>query len=289
MELKVMRSGFNYSQNGTGNRMVYHLQGCDMLCPWCSNPEGLAPGGSLLVHQTTLKDDVCPGGHIIEGKLDRVDCTDCSTRECVTIHKNSGLSFSCTTIDVSDIIAEADENRGLFFDGGGVTLSGGEPTMQFDAVKELLQGLREIGIHTAIETNANNPRLPELFPFIKLLIIDFKHDDDEIHTSTTGVSNQTIKANVKAALSSHPNVLIRTPLIASFNADARTIQRFVAFFQECGTATARFELLKYHEYGRQKWDLCGLDYTMAKGYISDSLFRSLENIYKKAGLTVIRS
>jgi len=97
------------------------------------------------------------------------------------------------------------------------------------------------------------------------------------------------QANIKAALNWHPNVLIRTPLIASFNADAKIIHRFVTFFQECGTGNARFELLKYHEYGRQKWDSCGLEYTMNKGYISDSLFRSLENIYKKAGLNVIRS
>jgi len=289
MELKIMRKGFTYSQNGTGNRLVFYLQGCDMLCPWCSNPEGLAPGGTLLVHQNTLLDEVCPQGRIVEGKLDRTDCTDCPTRECVTTNKNAGLSFSCTTVEVKDLIAEAQDSRSLFFDGGGVTISGGEPMMQFEAVKELLTGLREIGIHTAMETNGAHPQLPELFPLINLLIIDFKHDDDAVHTEMTGMSNQTIRANIKAALNWHPNVLIRTPLIASFNADAKIIHRFVAFFQECGTGNARFELLKYHEYGRQKWDSCGLDYTMNKGYISDSLFRSLENIYKKAGLNVIRS
>jgi len=289
MEVKIMRKGFNYSTNGTGNRLVFFLQGCDMLCPWCSNPESLASDGTLLIHQANLPDAACPGGHIVEGKLDRVDCGTCIERECVTTRKSTALSFSCTTVDVKDLIAEAQESRSLFFDGGGVTISGGEPTVQFEAVKELLEGLRAIGIHTAMETNGLNPRLPELFPLISLLIIDFKHDDDTVHTETTGVSNAQIQANIKAALTWHPNVLIRTPLIASFNADAKIIHRFVTFFQECGTGNARFELLKYHEYGRQKWDSCGLEYTMNKGYISDSLFRSLENIYKKAGLNVIRS
>lgn len=289
MQLNIMRKGFNYSQNGTGNRLVFFLQGCDMLCPWCSNPEGLALGGTLLVHQTNLTDDACPGGRIVEGKLDRIECTDCESRECIASQKNAGLSFSCTTVEVDDLIAEAKESRSLFFDGGGVTVSGGEPTLQFEALKELLTGLRAAGIHTAIETNGANPKLPELFPLVNQLIIDFKHDDDEIHTAVTGMSNKIIEENIKAALNWHPNVLIRTPLIASFNAEAKIIHRFVAFFQECGTGNARFELLKYHEYGRQKWDSCGLEYTMNKGYISDSLFRSLENIYKKAGLNVIRS
>ena len=37
----TFQKGFNYSQDGPGNRLVYHLAGCNMFCPWCSNPEGL--------------------------------------------------------------------------------------------------------------------------------------------------------------------------------------------------------------------------------------------------------
>ena len=42
MELFVFQKGFNYSQDGPGNRLVYHLSGCSLRCPWCSNPEGKA-------------------------------------------------------------------------------------------------------------------------------------------------------------------------------------------------------------------------------------------------------
>lgn len=39
--MKVFGKGFNYSQDGPGNRLVYHLSGCNMKCIWCSNPEGM--------------------------------------------------------------------------------------------------------------------------------------------------------------------------------------------------------------------------------------------------------
>lgn len=45
MELTIFQKGFNFSQDGPGNRLVYHLQGCNLRCPWCSNPEGLACAG----------------------------------------------------------------------------------------------------------------------------------------------------------------------------------------------------------------------------------------------------
>jgi len=289
MEVKVMKKCFSYSQNGTGNRLVFYFQGCDMHCPWCSNPECLAPEGTLLVHHPKLPKEICPKGHVHKGKLDRIECGSCTTRECLSYTGNVRITFSCTSVPVEDLIREADENRALFFDGGGVTVTGGEPTMQFDGLKELLTGLKAIGIHTAVETNGNNPRLAELFPVIDQLILDCKHVDSEIHKEITGVPNEIIRDNIRAALKDHPNVLIRTPLISSFNAEAEILERFVAFFQECGTENAKFELLKYHEYGREKWISCGIPYTMKKGYISDSLYGSLEEIYKNAGLTVVRS
>jgi pyruvate formate lyase activating enzyme len=43
--MNIFFKGFNYSQDGPGNRLVYHLQGCNMRCPWCSNPEGMSFDG----------------------------------------------------------------------------------------------------------------------------------------------------------------------------------------------------------------------------------------------------
>lgn len=40
--MRIFGKGFNFSQDGPGNRLVFHLSGCNMQCIWCSNPEGMA-------------------------------------------------------------------------------------------------------------------------------------------------------------------------------------------------------------------------------------------------------
>ena len=48
VDMLLFQKGLNYSQDGRGNRMVYHLVGCNMRCPWCANPEGIKAGGTIL-------------------------------------------------------------------------------------------------------------------------------------------------------------------------------------------------------------------------------------------------
>ena len=253
MVLNVLKKGFNFSQDGPGNRLVYHLQGCNMRCPWCANPESRKPEGTLLPSE------------------------------------NIGLHLSFTAEEVEDLLEEATDSRPLFFEGGGVTLTGGEPTLQFDALKEFLTGLRANGIHTAIETNATHPRLRELFPLLDLLIMDCKHIDDRIHREATGISNMTILGNIEKAMAEHGNVLIRTPLINGFNADISTALHFLNFYRQFDTSRTRFELLKYHEYGREKWTACGQPYEVKSGFITDSIYTDIENIYISGGLSVVRT
>ena len=71
MNLRFFQKGFNYSQDGRGNRLVYHLQGCNMRCPWCANPEGISRMGTLMTDPDWLDESCCPKGAVSDGKLDR--------------------------------------------------------------------------------------------------------------------------------------------------------------------------------------------------------------------------
>lgn len=285
--MKVLQKGFNFSQDGPGNRLVYHLQGCNLHCPWCSNPESMAVSGSLLV-KGEPKEELCPLGAIHTGVVDRSLCKTCPDMPCVKI-PGSPLKSSCTSVKIEELLNEVKRSSMLFFEGGGVTFTGGEPTMQFEALKEVLIQLKTMNINTCIETNGSNPLLPELFEFIDFLIIDFKHYDNDTLKKVTGLGNETVLKNITSALSIRPQLLVRIPLIGGFNASVNDAEGFAKFFDGLDTGHCSFELLRYHEYGKDKWAQCGLEYTMRNAQVSDDDFKSFSNVFKTHNLHIIRT
>ena len=238
--MKIFQKGFNYSQDGQGNRLVYHLAGCNMRCPWCSNPEGMS---------------------VVDG--------------------------SFFEMSVQELVDEALSSKPMFFDGGGVTFTGGECTLQFDELLKTLKALKSNGIDTCIETNGTSERLIELSQYIDRVIIDLKHPDFEKHKAVTGVGNAVTMQNIK--LLCDKDLLIRVPLINGFNTSTDDAQRFVEFFEGVKGENVRFELLKYHEYGKPKWEKLGLKYTVQNGFVDEALRKDFEEKMKRLGLNVVRT
>lgn len=240
MRLKILQKGFNYSQDGPGNRLVYHLQGCNLHCPWCSNPESMKI--------------------ITEGGT-----------------------------DVEDIVKQSLAAEPMFFDGGGVTFTGGEPTVQFDALKSVLTQLKSFGISTAIETNGTSPRLTELFELVDFLIMDFKHHNSEKLKEYTGVGNETVLANIRAASEKRNQLLLRIPLINGFNASAEDAKAFAAVLSPFMKKGFALEVLSYHEYGKDKWSQNGMEYKMTDAFVDENQFAEFCNIIKSSSIKLIRT
>ena len=263
MTLKIFQKGFNYSQDGQGNRLVYHLQGCNMKCLWCANPEGMPLGGVIFTDKEWLCDELCPHGAIRDKELDRTVCDKCETKECLQAkYRSKGIRCSCEAVSVDEIFEEILGSSPMFYDGGGVTFTGGEATMQFEALKELLIRLKEADIHTAIETNGSHPRLPELFPYIDQLIMDCKHWSPEKHKKFTGVAIDHTLDNLMKAAMTGKKLDVRIPLIGGMNDSEEDMREFIELFQTFAGENVTFEILKYHEFGKKKWGECGLTYEM---------------------------
>lgn len=242
MILRYFQRGFNYSQDGPGNRLVYHLQGCNMRCPWCSNPEGLEATAPAKEQST---DDI-----------------------------------------VNDIVSA----QMMFFEGGGVTFTGGEATLQFDAIFDIMKRVKKQGISTAIETNATHRRLPELLAVCDYWMVDFKHPSSASLQDVTGVGNEIILENLMQLIP-HTFVHIRIPLIHGFNDDPDTMAAFVDCFKMLQTASNRFdvEILPYHEYGKDKWAACQKAYTVVDGFVSDQAVRDFEKLLYENAITVVHT
>lgn len=271
-DMRIFQKGFNYSQDGDGNRLVYHLQGCNMACPWCANPEGMRPEGVLVADGEWLLESICPHGAIKGIKVDRSFCEKCGDRACITRHKTKGMYLSYEEVSVREILEEVRDNEMMFYDGGGVTFTGGEASVQFEELCEVLKGLKALGIHTAIETNGTHPGLPELFPLTDQLIMDCKLCDSEKHQRWTGVPNERILKNIRRAAALHPCLHVRVPLIGGVNDSPKDRNEFLSFFKEIKGEHVTFEVLAYHEFGKKKWAQCGQEYRMTKeAYVKEEV------------------
>lgn len=291
MTLKIFQKGFNYSQDGRGNRLVYHLQGCNMRCPWCANPEGMKMDGVILTDAQWLTEGLCPKGAVKNGRLDRTLCEGCRERECISMkYRNKGIRLSCEEKSLEEIYGEIIRSRAMFYDGGGATFTGGEAAMQFDALKELLIMLKRAGVHTAVETNGSHVRLPELFPYIDQLIMDCKHWNKEKHLKYTGVCIDTVLGNLKAAVKECGMVDIRTPLIGGVNDSEKDMEKFISLFRTLGGSHVTFEILKYHEFGKSKWEECGQKYEMDAGaHVTLEQIKRFREMILSQGLNYKRS
>ena len=179
--MKIFQKGFNYSQDGDGNRLVYHMQGCNLKCPWCANPEGMQCKGTIVSDPEWILESICPHGAISGTKVDRTICVGCKNHECITEHDTKGMYLSYQNYTVDEIVEEVLNNEMMYYDGGGVTFTGGEVTMQFEELLESLKKLKEHRINTAIETNGTHVRTEELFPYVDQLIMDCKLCDPVKH------------------------------------------------------------------------------------------------------------
>ena len=214
--MRILQKGFNYSQDGPGNRLVYHLQGCNFKCKWCSTPESIPL-----------------------------------------------FSDKAEDISADEIVDEIKRSRMMFFDGGGVTFTGGEPTLQADELIYVLKEAQSVGINTAIENNGSSPRLCEISDCVDYMMVDIKHPDDDIHKKYVAHSNKMTVENLIKLSNMRDQLHVRIPLINHVNTDP---EPFAELFKRMNMTNTVVEILAYHEYGKCKWTE---EYQITDGFVSE--------------------
>jgi pyruvate formate lyase activating enzyme len=142
--------------------------------------------------------------------------------------------------------------------GGGVTFSGGEPTMQPRFLLACLMKCKEIGIHTAIDTcgYVKWSVLKRMLPYVDLFLYDIKHMDAAKHEEHTGVGNESILKNIRNISQQGKPIWIRIPLIPGYNDSKENLHRIAEFVKPL-MSVEKVVLLPYNKAASAKYKFIG--------------------------------
>ncbi len=278
----------NAVHDGPGTRLLVFLKGCNMRCKWCQNPETWTIKPEVWFNKNLCKDlgecvKVCPTDAVTmdkDNKLIAEKCNQCF--DCVEVCKPGALAvvgMEMTAEELAKKIASykffITRNR-----GGGVTISGGEPTFQADFTAEVLRLTRKEGIHTMVETNLFT-RYDDIWKVASncdMIICDIKHMDSDKHKESTGVSNKSILENLTRLNKEYEGeIAVHIPLIPGFNDDEENIVKTLEFLKPL-EKVVRIDLLPFNTLAEAKFMSLGKDWPY-KGVEKQSK-EYLENLKK---------
>jgi len=169
---------------------------------------------------------------------------------------------------------------------GGFTLSGGEPLMQDRFAARLFAAVKDMGVHTAIETNGYfGDRLSdEELSRIDLVILDMKAFTIDQHRRVTGLHNEEVLEFCKRLASLRRPMWLRYVLVPGLTDDPEEMRKVAEFGASLGVVK-RAEILPFHQLGQYKWERLGLDYQLeSTGPPSAELVAQAIGVFREAGL-----
>jgi len=147
--------------------------------------------------------------------------------------------------------------------GGGVTASGGEILKQADFVAELFRMCRAEGISTCADTSGfgDPAALEAILEHSDLVLFDLKHMDPKEHSRACGQTNELILENLKAALESSAQIIVRIPLIPDYNTSDEAVTALAQAISDIAGG-AEVEIVSYNRHGAGKYKMYGRTYLL---------------------------
>ena len=293
--------------DGPGIRTNVFLKGCSLQCVWCHNPETIASCQELYWKRRHCVQcgeclDTCPKDALnppispeetqMEGstyqKVIRDKCDLCM--KCVPACKYGALEIVGKPMSIEEVLEEVASDIPFYNNsGGGMTLSGGEPTLNADYASKLLKGAREMGIHTCLDTSGycNWEVLNLLVEHTDIMLFDLKHIDPALHKQKTGVRNEVILNNLALLLKNGVEVWVRIPVIPDYNDSMEFHEKAAKFLATLPGKIARVDLLPFHNWCQDKYGWLGIDWPLKDVDALDPYFLEIPaEIYREKGLKI---
>jgi pyruvate formate lyase activating enzyme len=173
-------------------------------------------------------------------------------------------------IDAETVISEYNKNK-MFYRGGGITVTGGEPLLQIDFLTELFKLAKSEGIHTCIDTSGIvynsassdlTEKLDELMRYTDLVMLDIKHIDTDKHKSLTAHGNERILDFARYLAKRRIPLWIRHVIVEGYTDDPEDLRALGRFIGGLDNLQA-LDVLPYHAMGEAKYRELGMDYPLA--------------------------
>ncbi|MBQ3508089.1 MAG: glycyl-radical enzyme activating protein [Clostridia bacterium] len=212
--------------DGPGIRTTVFLKGCNLRCPWCHNPETISAAPVTLTYPKANKT-------VTYGRL----------------------------MTVAEVVADVLEDLDFYRQsGGGVTLSGGEPLLQYEAVADLAKALQKNGVSVILDTAGCVPwsRFEAVLPYVNTVFFDWKTSNPAFMRDRIGGDYERIRDNLTRLLQAGANVHIRIPLIPGVNTEEPAVRAMIDQLRKAGAKTVA--LLPFHRLAAGKYEAMGQAY-----------------------------
>ncbi|UCD57215.1 MAG: glycyl-radical enzyme activating protein [Candidatus Hydrogenedentota bacterium] len=280
--------------DGPGIRTLVFFKGCPLRCKWCQNPESLDRDPEIAFFSSKCIGcgecgKACPKEAIVfeDGeRIRRSKCDRCG--KCADVCYAEALTVIGKEYDVRTLLDVVERDRPFYEQsGGGVTVSGGEPTVQLEFLLDFLRAAKEAGLNTVIETCGAFAwsRFKRLLPYLDIIYFDLKVVDEKEHKRLTGVNNRRILANARKLVESREKVVFRVPLVPGMTVTETNISGLINLLT--GLEQREVHLLPYHKMGESK--LQRIDCTLQPldlAPFSDEQIAEIRSRFESAGINV---
>lgn len=257
------------THDGPGLRTTVFLKGCPLHCRWCHNPETQSCKKELYYRPEKCIGcmtctTVCPKkGHTEKDGVHEFDPTDCiACMACAENCPSGALEAVSQSRELEDVMKLVRADRVFYRKRGGLTVSGGEPTVQWEGLIALLDSAKAEGISTCLETCGVFPktRIPELLERVDLFLYDIKDTDPQRLKENTGADLDLVVSNLLQIDAMGGQSVMRFILIPEVNLIPEHASALAQLFGKLSHCQY-IELLPYHPYGLSKSQQLGREGT----------------------------